>query len=125
MADVKLLWLNSALPWVAAPIFLLELPFTEAWWPLLIAIALLPVMLAATVFMFSRPVMTTPATVVERDRNGTTSRLSVATRRHGTLTVTARTDMADFLLGAITADRRRRFTPRRAVPCRSSWCIPR
>ena len=66
--------------------------------------------------MFGRPVMATPVAVVEMDRSGTTSRLSVATRRHGTLTVTTHTDMADFLLRAITADRRRRFTPRRDVP---------
>ncbi|NYI41826.1 hypothetical protein [Demequina lutea] len=116
MAEVKLLWFYSSLLWVGALTFALLLPFTEAWWPIFIAIALLLVMCAGVFFMFSRPVMTTPVTVVETHRNGTSSRLSVSTRRHGTLTVTAHADMADFLLRAITADRRRRFSPRRDVP---------
>jgi hypothetical protein len=116
MAEVKLLWLYSSMLWVLALILALQLPFTDAWWPLLIAIPLLLAMFVGVYVQLSRPVMTTPISVVERDRNGATSRLSVSTRRHGTFSVTAHTDMADFLLGAITTDRRRRFTPRRDVP---------
>lgn len=116
MAEVKMMWLYSSTLWVFVLFYALLLPFTEAWWPIFIANVLLLIAIAGTVFMFRRPVITTPTTVVEMDRSGTTSRLSVATRRHGTLTVTTHTDMADFLLRAITADRRRRFTPRRDVP---------
>ena len=116
MAEVRMLWLYSSMLWVLALILALQLPFTDAWWPLLIAIPLLLAMLAAALFMFGRPAITTPVAVVEKGRNGATSRLSVSTRRHGTFSVTAHTDMADFLLGAITTDRRRRFTPRREVP---------
>jgi len=115
MAVVKMLWLYSSMLWVATLTFALLLPFTGSWWPIFIAIALVLVMFAAAFFMVSRPVMTTPVTVVETQRNDATSTLSISTRRHGRLSG-AHTDMADFLLHAITADRRRRFAPRRDVP---------
>ncbi|NTV40618.1 MAG: hypothetical protein HGA51_11780 [Demequinaceae bacterium] len=116
VAEVGLLWLYSSTQWVLVLTYALLLPFTEAWWPIFIAVVLLLVAIVGTIFVFGRPVMATPVAVVERDRSGTTSSLSVATRRHGAFTLTTHTDMADFLLRAITVDRRRRFWPRRDVP---------
>lgn len=118
IADAKLLWLNSAVAWLSI-LYLVLIAASlgdDGWWSYLAAFAALLAVAAIGSFMKSRSVVTTPVAINEKDRRGTWSRLAISTRRHGTLTATVNTDMADFLLTTLAAGQTRRFTSRPDIP---------
>jgi hypothetical protein len=118
IVDAKFLWLNSVLVWALA-LYTVLLLFTlgdDGWWSLLAVVAAAVPVLAVGAFIENRSGVTTPVAIDEKDRSGTWSRLVISTRRHGPLTTTVHTDMADFLLATIADGQTRRFTSRPEIP---------
>ena len=128
IADSKLLWLNAAKEWALA--LFVGLMVADYFVPdsvLWLVFAALPAVVvygAVSFYMDSRSVLGTPFSIVERDRSGTSSTLSISTKStmlfsmHPTVThiATAHTDMADFLVGAYGVNQPRGFRQRPRIP---------
>ena len=128
IADAKLLWVNNAQEW-AGTLFVVLAAINAArpdssLWLAFAALAAALGSVALSFFMDSRDALTTPFTVVERDRAGGRSTLVItsksqrvsSTRPTGTTFATVHTEMADFLLTAFSEEKSRRFRQRPRVP---------
>jgi len=120
IADPRLLWRESARVWMFLLFPVLNIANGELFdtngWVLLGTFAVLGVALAMSFFGKGRSVMITPVTVVETERSGTWSQLAMSTPRNVSTIATVHTDMADFLLRTVSADRTRRARLRREIP---------
>jgi hypothetical protein len=118
IVDAKYLWLNSVGVWLGA-VYVVALVFTMDYTGprFFLAISTLALPLVVAGFMItSRGGLRVPIAVEEKDRSGTWSRMIIHTHRNDPLTVTAHTDMADFLLATVENGQTRRFLKRPVIP---------
>ncbi len=128
IADVKLLWLNTAKDWGVTLFAILAAisaarPETNPWLSFA-GLAALSGSAALSVFMDHRAVLITPFAGVEKERAEGSSTLAVTSQsprvfsRRPTMiqSATVHPEMADFLLTAFSEGQSRRFRQRPRVP---------
>lgn len=106
------LWINAAIIWA----YVLVALFWLILWGSFDTWQLFAMLLTGITSFYTDRHSITPVAALEKDRQGARATLDIVTRVDGTLTVTVHTDMVDYLLGALTADRARRFRPHWEVP---------